>query len=398
MSTIEELESFERKQRSTGFGGTIKYMGQDISPRNHPTTLANYILDQIMHTVTWGVQFVAPMGFGKTSAATVVAHHIHEKRPEFLVVWGEAEDFKDLKGFLAKQPKQPLIIIFDDITGALKTMGEKEMQYNFNILTKIRWEIDPKNGKIPVITFCTYHYSKNLEKEFRAVLGTSAFCGFGNEEQTNIDSIAPKGTLARLQMERFSRIASKMFSNHEFYLQLPGGGKIRYETDNPLRPFAAISGNDGYIIVFSDKDVCAHCSKRKVLPFVEPKEVYNRIKQSYGREGILALKMALWRRGHYLALGTRAASASEFLEKRLFPSLTTDFRGLVDELYKGANRAPPKRAYTKRKINDEMLTELRAISEPIPEGVNVDEILLKDLGYDKEEEDGRNISDSNNAG
>lgn len=375
MSTIEELESFERKERSGGFGGTIKYMDQDISPRNHPAALANYILDQIMHTVTWGVQFVAPMGFGKTSAATVVAHHIHKKRPEFLVVWGEAEDFKDLKGFLAKQPKQPLIIIFDDITGALKTMGEKEMQYNFNILTKIRWEIDPKNGKIPVITFCTYHYSKNLEKEFRAVLGTSAFCGFGNEEQTNIDSIAPKGTLARLQMERFSRIASKMFSSHEFYLQLPGGGKIRYETDNPLRPFCAISGNDGYLIVFSDKDVCNHCTKRKTMPFVTPKEIYTRVKEAYGTPGINALKMALWRRGHYLAVGRDVASASEFLEKRLFPSLTTDFKGLVDEVFLGAHKAVPKRSYTKRKINDELLAKLRAQSGAIPPDANTNEIF-----------------------
>lgn len=375
MSTIAELENYEYEPKHNKYTGTIPYCGCNISPMNHPTTLANYILDQILHTITWGCQFIAPMGFGKTSAATVIAHHIHQKRPEFLVVWGDAEDFKDLKGFLARQPKQPLILIFDDITGALKTMGEKEMQYNFNILTKIRWEIDPENGKIPVITFVTYHYSKNLEKEFRAVLGTSAFCGFGNEEQTNLDSIAPKGTLARYQMERFSRIASKMFSDHEFYIKNGGAPRQRFETDKPLRPFCAVSGNDGYIIVFSDKDICNHCAKKKTLQFVHPKKVYEMIKDAYGKAGIQALKMSLWRRGHYLAIGKDAAVASDFIEQRLFPTLSTDFAGLTEEIFLARHQTPPKRVYHKVRKDNEILKKLREASVTADEDANLDEIF-----------------------
>lgn len=320
------------------------------------------------------------MGFGKTSAATVIAHHIHIKRPEFLVVWGDSEDFKDLKGFLARQPKQPLIIIFDDITGALKTMGEKEMQANFNILTKIRWEIDPDNGKIPVFTFVTYHYSKNVEKEFRAVLGTSAFCGFGNEEQTNLDSIAPKGTLARFQMERFSKIASKMFSTHEFYLRTGNGARQRYETDNPLRPFCSVTGNDGYITVFSEKDVCNHCSKKKTLLYVAPEKVYERIKEAYGKHGISALKMALWRRGHYLALGNKTAVASDFIEKRLFPTLSTDFKGLTEQIFKADKKRAPKRIYHHKQEDNKLLKELRDSAITVD-----DDIDLQEIRYDQPE-------------
>lgn len=382
MSSISELENYEQAPASNKYGGTVQYFGCDISPMNHPTALANFLLAQILHTVTWGCQFIAPMGFGKTSAATVIAHHIHVKRPEFLVVWGDAEDFKDLKGFLARQPKQPLIIIFDDITGALKTMGEKEMQANFNILTKIRWEIDPDNGKIPVFTFVTYHYSKNVEKEFRAVLGTSAFCGFGNEEQTNLDSIAPKGTLARFQMERFSRISSKMFSTHEFYLRSGNGARQRFETDNPLRPFCSVTGNDGYITVFSEKDVCNHCSKKKTLLYVPPKQVYERIKEAYGKHGISALKMALWRRGHYLALGNKTAVASDFIEKRLFPTLSTDFKGLTEEIFQADHKKPPKRIYHKKQEDSKLLKDLRDSAVTVD-----DDIDLQEIRYDEPEND-----------
>lgn len=374
MSTIDELMNYDGESKKVRYDDTCKYFDCDISPMNHPTALANYLLDQIEHTVTWGCQFVAPMGFGKTTAATVIAHHIHVKRPEFLVVWGEAEDFKDLKGFLARQPKQPLIIIFDDITGALKTMGEKEMQYNFNILTKIRWELDPENGRIPVFTFVTYHYSKNVEKEFRAVLGTTAFCGFGNEEQTNLDSIAPKGTLARFMMEKFARISSKMFSTHEFYLKPKLGAKIRYATDKPLRPFCAVSGNDALITVFAKDDVCNHCAKKKTLQFVPPKQVYQMIKDAYGRAGVQALKMCLWRRGHYLAIGKDAAVASDFIEKRLFPTLSTDFKGLTEEIFLANHKTPPKRVYHKAKVDDPLLKKLREAAITVDENTPLDEI------------------------
>lgn len=358
MTKLAELENYKPSNKKKIYSNTLKYFEQDISPLNHPTALANHILNTIQHTVTYGAQFIAPMGHGKTTAATVVAHHIHTKRPEFLVVWGESDDFMDLKGFLAKQPKQPLIIIFDDITGALKQMGEKEMQANFNILTKIRWEVDPEKGKIPVITFCTYHYSKNLEKEFRAVLGMTCFCSFGNEERTNIDTLAPKGTLARYCLEKFSRIAGKMFSEHEFYLTTQYGSKQRYVTDEPLRPFASITGNNGYITVFSEDDVCNLCAKKKHAKYVEPEKIIEIVRAAYGPAGFKALKLAMWRRGYYLALGKDVAPASDFIERKVLPNITTNFPKLVDEIYKASKKKAPKRIYHHRQLEKDTLKEL----------------------------------------
>jgi hypothetical protein len=326
---------------------------------NHPTALANHILNTVQHTITYGANFVAPMGYSKTSAAQTLAHHIHSQRPEFNVVWGNDKDFIDLKGFFERQPKcQPAIFIFDDITGALKQMGEKDMQANFNILTKIRWQIDPEKGKTPIITFTTSHYSKNMEKEFRAVLGISCFNGFGAEERTNIDTIAPKGTLARFQLEKFSRIAEKMFSHHEFFLKTAKGKWVKYETDNPLRPYCAITGNGGYIIVSDEKDCCHLCAKKSLVSFVEPEIIFDKVFKAYGRDGIKALRMALWRRGYYLALGKKTAPASDFIEKRVFANTTTDFDELVKVFYRRAKKLPPQHYNRKLKLEKEVMKEI----------------------------------------
>lgn len=298
------------------------------------------------------------MGQGKTTAATVVAHHIHMKRPEFLVTWGDDQDFMDLKGFFSRQPKQPSVFIFDDITGALKQMGEKELQANFNILTKVRWEMDPAKGKIPTVILTTSHYSKNMEKEFRAVLGMSCFCDFGNEERTNIDTIAPKQTLARYCVEKFSKIADTMFSDHEFYLRTPYGTKLRYETDNPLRPFVAVTGQRGYITVFSEDDTCNLCAKKKKAKYVEPAKLIEIIRNAYGASGFKALKLAMWRRGYYLALGRDVAPASDFIESKVLPNITTDFPKLLEEIYKTSKKKMPQRMYRHRNLEKETLQDL----------------------------------------
>lgn len=364
MTTIEELESFKPSDHKKKiYSNTTKYFDCDVSPINHPAALANYILNVVEHTKMAGCNFIGAMGWGKSTSATVISHHIHLKRPEFNVVWGEAEDFMNINEFLNSLPKcQPVIINFDDITGAWKQMSDKDMEANFNTLTKIRWIIDPK-GETPVIVFTTSHYSRSLEKQLRAVLGITAVCSFGNEERTNSDLLAPKGTLARFCLERFARIAVKMFSDHEFYLKTPYQTKIRYETDKPLRPFCALVGTEGYIITYSKEDCCNVCSKPKTKSrFVEPEKIYEIIKKAYGKVGVQALKLALWKRGHYAALGKDLAPANNFIEKKVFPNLSTDFAELVNVIYRQAKKKPPTRLYHKRKLEDETLVELKANS------------------------------------
>jgi uncharacterized protein YozE (UPF0346 family) len=366
MPTIAELEdpSYLTKHRQPKkFSDFTEYFGVTISPYNHPKAIAQYILNVVQHTKSYGAQIIASQGSGKTTIATVLAHHIHMLEPAYRIVWGDAEDFKHLDRFLDKQQKYtPSIFIFDDISGALKEMPDKEMQANFQTLTKIRWIMDPEKGTTPTVVFTTGHYSRTTEKSYRALLPLIGLANFSNEEQSNIDLLAPKDTFARVELLRFKKIAEQMFSKHEFYLRVKGQEKLRCETDNPLRPFVVLVGTNGYTIVYSKDDVCALCSKRKTAKFVDPKIIFDKIYKGYGSAGVTALKLAMYKRGKFMALGQRVAPATDFLEKRLFPTLTTDFDGLVEQIFIHGKKKVPTRLYHKRKMESEILDGLQDAS------------------------------------
>ena len=364
MSTIAELENpalYREQRESKKYSNTCQYFGCTIAPYNHPTAIAKYILNTIEHTKSYGVQVVAPMGSGKTTVATVLAHHIHVLRPEFKIVWGDSEDFKTLAQFLDKQEKHvPSIFIFDDISGALKEMSDKDMERNFTTLTKIRWIMNPETGETPIITLTTSHYSRSNEKQYRAVLGMTALCNFGTEEATNIDLLAAKNTFARLELTRFQHTAEHMFSKHEFTLKINGKKSAPFTTDKPLRPFVCLMGTNGYTVVYSKEDVCELCSKRKTAKFVPPKKVIEIIFDAYGKVGVQALKLCMYRRGKYQALGKALSPAVDFVETKVLPTLTTDFDQLVNEIYIHAKKKPPTRAYHPRKLEDATLKRLQA--------------------------------------
>lgn len=367
--TVEELENYSPQTDKKNYSESVTYQGQEISPINHPSAIANYLLNVVQHTKMAGLIVQAPMGRGKSTICTVIAHHIHTKKPEFNVVWGTSDDFINLKEFFSRQPQcQPICFIFDDITGSTKSISDKEMNQNFNILTKVRWQIDP-TGKTPVIILCNSHYSKNLEKQYRSVLGASSFADITNEEKTNFDTIAPKGTLGRACLEKFARIADVMFTKHEFFLKSPNKKKwTRYETDKPLRPFVTVTGNGGYITVYDEKDCCNTCSKTKTRRFVEPKVILENIKKAYGGEGKKALRLALYRRGHYKALGKKIEPASRFIES-ILADVETDYDELVNEIYRDSKIKPPEKTRRYIKKEKESLLEIEsAITEKPLEG------------------------------
>lgn len=361
---IDELRNYRPQQKQKQFGGPVDYHGVPIELWNHPGGIAHYILSHIKYTHTFGCQFIAPMGYGKTTAASIIAHFIHKKDDRFQVIWAESTDFMHLKRFLLALPKEPMIIIFDDITGSLKQMAEKDIEKNFEDLTKIRWIIDPTKGEIPVIVFVNYHYSKNLEKEFRAVLGMTVFLGFGAEEYTNIDTILPKKSPGRQTLEYFSKMVDRMFTSGKFSLLHGNGQVIEYKTDAPCRASCAVMGKDARIILMSKDDMCKKCAKSNFKKYADPKEIVAKIQKIYHGHGTRALRLALAKRGFY-TFNPTVNTALEYVENRLFTQFDVRYDQLADEIQK--NHTPKKgtRIYHKRREETEMLEDLEDTAEKI---------------------------------
>lgn len=369
--TVQALQTFKYKPPKTGYTGPTQYMGLEIAPYNHIQSLVNEMLANVEEWHVVGLQLNSPMGKGKTKFAEVLAHHIHTTKPKFNVVWATGEDFKHIEKFLESLPKyQPIIIIWDDITSVLKQMKDIELHQNFNALTRIRHILDPEKGETPSFIITTGHYSKNVEKEFRNVMEYVGFVSWTNEEQGNMDSIAPKNTQARYELKKFIKLYTKIASapkGMKFWsLRLGNGKLIEYEYSKPTRPACVVFGTESKILHFAADDICELCSKKKFKRIVPAKEIYDRVKKGWQDGGVKALRLHLWKNGYEDVFQYKVANASKYIEQKLFAEVTCDKEELKNLIFTETHKAPPKKHYRNRKIENQISEELYDIAEKVP--------------------------------
>lgn len=333
----------------------------EVPTWSHPAVIANHVLNVIQHTKYFGLQIIAPPGSGKTSIAKVIAHHIHKKDESFevrLEKENETQAFEHLDNYINTLPKKPTIVIFDDLSGVFGKMKDEDIDRNFDTLTRVRWILDPATGKIPFIPILTYHYSKIVEKKFRSQNGMSIFCSFGNEEKTNMDSIAPKKTQGRRALTAFQYVYQTMFPKHFFNLLGPDNRTVRYETDKPFRASCMIADNRGAIIVTSHKDVCEKCDVTSKKMRVPEEQIIQEVITAHGIYGLQQLRQAIADRGYQLAINPRAFIARKFIEDKILPRYAIDYDKLWKGVYKFTKTGIPKKVNRKRKQEREIIDRL----------------------------------------
>lgn len=370
---MSELDVYQGAPERSGYAGPTWYKvpgyeeAFEVAPWNHPSSLANYLLKLVKHTIVQGVQVMGPQGYGKSSVSSVVAHHIHVADPRFVVRWAGPYEFTHQEEYFETLEKLvPHVIIFDDVTGALNSMTEKQIQKNFNSLTQIRKFLDP-NKKTPAIFFVCSHYSLNVDKGIRAQMPTRIFVDFGAEERTNILRIADRNHPSYKTMLNYSQLVEQILVNDEFQLKLGNGKKITYKTDNPFRCACVVSNYNANLMLFAEKDVCERCVQKQYQQFIDPEKLYQIVKSAYGEIGVQALRHSMVKRGHLGAVSSKTAAAIAFLEESIFPLYTTNFDQMTKFIYKSEHRKTPKHVYRKRKLEEELSDQFAkiALKKPI---------------------------------
>lgn len=364
---IQDLDQHKTYTGKPGYQGPTKYMGYEVAPWHHPTSIANFLLQMVKHTIVQGVQIIGPQGYAKTTMATVLAHHIHVQRPDFIIKWAGPYEFTHQDDYFSKLEKHvPHMIIFDDITGALNRMSEKQIQENLSSLVQVRKYLDPETKKTPAILVTISHYSLNTEKSIRAQLQTKIFADFGSEERSNIDRLAAKHTPEYNTLLSYGKIVEDMYTKDKFSLRLGNGKTLEYDTGKPFRCACAITNYSAGMVLFAEKDVCDLCSQTKVAKYVEPEVLFEKIHHAYHEFGIQALRHALVKRGHLRAISDKTAAALAYVEEQVFSNFTTDNEALVDLIYKDGHKRAPKRMYRRRKDEEKLTKDIASVSKDVP--------------------------------
>ena len=372
-STIEQLleaKPSEHNGHSYYVPYTVNGVVHKVPPWAHPNTIATRVLNEIQHTHYYGLQVIAPPGNGKTTVAKIISSKIINKaKREFgidfdfrLEVERKTHAFENLDSYIRSLPKRPVIVVFDDLSGVFGQLSDEQIDKNFETLTQVRWILDPVNGKIPFIPILTYHYSKVVEKKFRSQNGMSIFCRFGNEERTNLDTIAPKRTQARRAAKNFMEILKTMYVKHHFNLMFPDGKMQRYDTDLPFRACLMISDDVGNVIVSSKYDIIDQCNYEAKRRKTNEYEAVLQLKKSYGLYGIQALRIALHNRGIDGAVNPMLQNAMRFVESKFLPAYDYDYNKLLEGVYKLHKMGRPKKANRKLKLEKEVMKVLDSMA------------------------------------
>ena len=329
------------------------FMGQEIDQSMHPTRIVNDILSLNKATQFSSVMEVGWAGSGKTTMAEMFCHMIHTRDENWIVHWAGANELREIENFfnsLKKSAKH--IIVFDDVSNALKSVSAQRRAKIFEVLTQGRHITNYSR----IITLSIIHYTNSMEKSVRAQNMYYIYTATSLAEETNINKLLEADPKAMRSYKRFKKAFSTQMKKGNFKVNLPKG-KI-FERDQPFRIALAIDFDTAYCFL-STKMSCAKCARKRSRRFLPPDEIIKQIKEYKPKAGLQALAYYLathWNLNE--ALPSNVKIALKFIE-RLFSEHDTKREELMDAL-KRERQISSSRAYVHHKKEDEAYNKLIA--------------------------------------
>ena len=334
MPTLAELKQSNVEPEpltESRYVGNTTYMGQKIAMNYHPTHYVKTMLNILHKTHFAGLGVIAPPGHGKTSMVQTLLHHIHTYEPgpkeppklDFNIVWAGAKEFKNQKKFYEKLPKKNTIIVFDDVSGAAKELGEKGASEAFASLTKILHTLGKSNHAIVI---CLFHYSKSIPKDFRAQFMHKYWLVMSDEEKTNLKHMFDKGSRSYETMIKYARLYQQMMEWNGFDLKISKHQKEHYTTDKPFR-VAGVSTESWASVMLYGLEKCHICMPPSKTKNVSIPVLFQEIYKAYGSDAIKMMQYKLYEQGYLGAIPKNLIYAFRLWDK-IFADYTADYSKL----------------------------------------------------------------------
>ena len=112
--------SKQTQHSSQLYQGPTKYCDEEINQQHTPRRVTRTILNFLDETQFCQVNVVGIPGSGKTTLTNSLLHELHTARPEYQVLWGGANELRNLKEFISRLQKGVnYFLAFDDVSKAL---------------------------------------------------------------------------------------------------------------------------------------------------------------------------------------------------------------------------------------------------------------------------------------
>ncbi len=184
------------------------------------------------------INLIGMSGSGKTTLSKVLAHQIHTMSDvPYEVRYFTKHDLANFKATITTLSKNPLILVFDDLSGFESEYGKKALERVKSEITEIRHINESENRNI--ILMLSFHAQKMLDK-FLRISNFVFYVDCQLEEIGYLEDYLGKHNSQKIK--RFQRLRAQAGMQHKFTYPL---GKRDFFTYKEAEPFLPILYNNG---------------------------------------------------------------------------------------------------------------------------------------------------------
>lgn len=358
-SNSVSINRYDRKSKSQ-YLGAIKYKGEEIAQWHNPKLFINDILGENKTKQFTSILLIGGMGSGKSTLRRFISHELHTLDPSFLVYNLGKKELQHFDTFIDSLPAQNLILNFEDVSLAFKTMKDPNQRNKvMQAITEARHPAFDKDSDRRIITISEIHYVHATEKMHRSLGTWKFYTDLSTEELQNFNAMT-KGRYSQ-KAEIYAKTVTEQFRKGEFEVSLTNKKRRKYFTNKPFR-FVMCFDNVSLRFFLCPMESCNYCSSDKgqiQKTQATPREIIQLAEKYYKKDGIAGLKQALLLGGFHHQYRNKTVYAFN-VAKEILSNFDIDMEALADELRKRA-QIPDKRLYTINKHKRDFVKDLESI-------------------------------------
>lgn len=289
----ERLEGRNKKFKPK-YLGPIDYDGEKIAQYHNPLIFIEDIIGENDTKQFTSILISGSPGTGKTTLATFIAHELHTRNPNYVVIHLGKKELLDFDRIMDNLPQgRDVILIFDDVSNVFKHIQDPEKRTK--ILTTLTEARHPnfEGTDRKVVVIAGVHYIYSMEKMWRSQGSWKFYTDLSNEEIQNFNQ-ATKGKFKH-QVDLFASITLQQFRKKMFTVSLTNKQKRTYHINKPFR-FIMVYDNSKLRFFLAPNHSCNFCAKDKNKHSkikATPRDIIRLAQKYYRKDGVMGLKLAL---------------------------------------------------------------------------------------------------------